>query len=77
MILLLVTTASAQTTLLEVTPKAHNGCMKWAQRFGLAPLRLNLAPDVRPRHLRGIYLQVIEDGDCAVGDAVEVVSRGG
>lgn len=62
--------------LLEVTPKAHNGCKKWAQRFGLAPLRLNLAPDFRPRHLRGIYLQVIEDGDCAVGDAVDVVSRG-
>lgn len=63
------------TALLEVTPKAHNGCKKWAQRFGLAPMRLNLAPDFRERHLRGIYLRVVEDGACAVGDPVSVVSR--
>lgn len=62
--------------LLEVTPKAHNGCKKWAQRFGLAPMRLNMAAHFRPRHLRGIYLRVIEDGACAVGDRVVVVSRG-
>jgi len=62
--------------LLEVTPKAHNGCKKWAQRFGLAPMRLNMAKHFRARHLRGIYLRVIEDGACAVGDAVVVVSRG-
>ncbi|MFK7991182.1 MAG: MOSC domain-containing protein [Sandaracinaceae bacterium] len=61
--------------LLEVTPKAHNGCKKWAQRFGLAPMRLNLAPHFRERHLRGIYLRVVEDGECGVGDRVRVVSR--
>lgn len=62
--------------LLEVTPKAHNGCKKWAQRFGLAPMRLNMSARFRPRHLRGIYLRVVEDGECAVGDPVVVVSRG-
>lgn len=61
--------------LLEVTPKAHNGCKKWVQRFGLAPMRLNLSPRFRDRHLRGIYLRVIEDGACSVGDLVEVVLR--
>lgn len=61
--------------LLEVTPKAHNGCKKWVQRFGLAPMRLNMAAHFRSRHLRGIYLRVIEDGECAVGDPVVVVSR--
>lgn len=61
--------------LLEVTPKAHNGCKKWALRFGLAPMRLNMATHFRPRHLRGIYLRVVEDGECGVGDRVRVVSR--
>lgn len=62
--------------LLEVTPKAHNGCKKWTQRFGLAPMRLNLAPEFRAQHLRGIYLRVVEDGECGVGDRVVVISRG-
>lgn len=61
--------------LLEVTPKAHNGCKKWAQRFGLAPMRLNMASHFRSRRLRGLYLRVIEDGECALGDRVVVVSR--
>ena len=62
--------------LLEVTPKAHNGCKKWVQRFGLAPMRLNLAPHFADRHLRGIYLRVIEAGVVRVGDEVRVVRRG-
>ncbi len=62
--------------LVEVTPVAHNGCKKWVQRFGLAAMRLNMSAEYRPRHLRGIYLRVIEDGECAVGDPAIVVSRG-
>jgi len=62
--------------LVEVTPVAHNGCKKWVQRFGLAAMRLNMAPHFRSRHLRGIYLQVVEAGECAVGDEVVVLSRG-
>ena len=63
--------------VVEVTPKAHNGCKKWVQRFGLAPMRLNMAPAFKAQHLRGIYLRVVEDGDCAIGDRVVVLSRGG
>ena len=62
--------------LVEVTPKAHNGCKKWAQRFGLAPMRHNMAPAFKSMHLRGIYLRVVEDGECAVGIRVVVLSRG-
>jgi hypothetical protein len=62
--------------LLEVTPQAHNGCRKWAQRFGLAPMRLNVTPLFRSQHLRGIYFTVIESGRVRLGDAVRVVSRG-
>jgi hypothetical protein len=61
--------------LLSVTPRAHNGCKKWVQRFGLDAMQLNLAPAYRNLHLRGIYLQVLEDGRVRVGDSAVVVSR--
>jgi hypothetical protein len=58
-----------------VTPKKHNGCKKWVQRFGLAPMQLNLAPSHRARRLRGLYLRVIEAGVVKVGDPVRVLAR--
>jgi hypothetical protein len=61
--------------LLRVTAQPHNGCKKWVQRFGLAAMQLNLAPRYRERHLRGIYLQVVEDGRVRVGDRASVVER--
>jgi MOSC domain-containing protein YiiM len=61
--------------LLEVTPKAHNGCHKFQARFGPEALRFVAHPERRPLNLRGIYLRVVEDGEVAVGDAVAVVAR--
>jgi MOSC domain-containing protein YiiM len=61
--------------LLEVTPKAHNGCRKFVGRFGADALRFISAPERRALNLRGIYLRVVEDGEVAVGDAAEVVTR--
>ncbi len=61
---------------LRVTPQAHNGCKKWVQRFGLPAMQLNLDPAFRSRHLRGIYLQVVEAGEVSVGDLARVVRRG-
>lgn len=61
---------------VTVTAQAHNGCKKWVQRFGLAPMQLNMAPRMRPIHLRGIYLQVVEPGQVHVGDQVRVLRRG-
>lgn len=66
----------AGQALLRITPVAHNGCKKWVQRFGLYPMQLNLHPDYRALHLRGIYLRVVEEGRVRVGDRVRVVSRG-
>jgi hypothetical protein len=60
---------------VRVTPQEHNGCKKWVQRFGLAPMQLNMSPAMRAQHLRGIYLQVVEDGVVRVGDRVQVLSR--
>jgi len=64
------------TALLQVSPVAHDGCKKWVQRFGLAPMQLNLEPAYRALHLRGIYLRVAGEGRVRVGDAVRVLRRG-
>jgi hypothetical protein len=61
--------------IVEVTPKPHNGCEKFAARFGAAALRFVNKPDTRHRNLRGIYVRVIEDGEAAAGDRVEVLDR--
>ncbi len=65
----------AGTVLLEVTPKAHNGCHKFRGRFGADALRFVAEPGRRHRNLRGIYLRVVEEGEIAVEDPVAVVSR--
>lgn len=61
--------------LVEVTPKPHNGCAKFAGRFGLDALRFVQAPATRHCNRRGIYWQVIEPGVAAVGDAIRVIRR--
>jgi MOSC domain-containing protein YiiM len=64
------------TALLEVTPEPHTGCAKFKRRVGEAALRLTADPRYRPLRLRGIYVKVVETGEAAVGDAIEVLSRG-
>ncbi len=65
----------AGQALLEVTPEPHNGCIKFRQRFGSDALRMTADPALREHHLRGIYMRVVEAGELAVGDAIEVISR--
>lgn len=60
---------------LEVTPKPHNGCRKFRARFGDDALRFVSLPELRPRNLRGIYMRVVDGGEVAPGDAVDVISR--
>jgi len=61
--------------LVEVTPKPHNGCMKFKARFGEAALRFVQAPPTRDQNLRGIYWKVVEPGEVGVGARIEVLSR--
>ena len=61
--------------IVEVTPKPHNGCSKFRERFGQDALDFVGAPPTRHRNLRGIYWKVIEAGVASIGSRIEVVSR--
>ncbi len=60
---------------VEVTPKPHNGCKKFNGRFGNDALRFVSDPATRHQNRRGIYFKVVEAGEVAAGDALEVLSR--
>jgi MOSC domain-containing protein YiiM len=61
--------------IVEVTPKAHDGCGKFRGRFGGDALRFVSAKPTRPLNLRGIYWKVVVAGEAGVGDPVRVLSR--
>jgi len=64
------------SAFVVVTAKPHDGCSKFDVRFGNDALRFVQASATRERNRRGIYWQVVEAGEVAVGDPVRVVSRG-
>jgi MOSC domain-containing protein YiiM len=56
------------TAVIEVTTKPHNGCAKFAERFGVDAARwVNSRKDLR---LRGICAVVVAPGSVASGDAI-------
>ncbi len=65
----------AGTATLEVTPEPHHGCRKFRERFGDAALRFVSWADLRHLNLRGVYMRVVEVGEIAPGDPVQLLSR--
>ena len=63
--------------VVEVTPKPHNGCLKFARRFGHDAVRFVQAAATRHHNLRGIYWRVIEAGEAAPGALIRVIARPG
>lgn len=61
--------------VVEVTPKPHNGCLKFKGRFGGDALRLVQDARTRDQNLRGIYWRVVEPGKVRLGDPIQVLSR--
>jgi hypothetical protein len=61
--------------VVEVTPKPHNGCVKFKGRFGEDALCLVQASATRDQNLRGIYWKVVAAGEAGVGDPIEVITR--
>ncbi len=58
--------------LVEVSDVPHTGCKVFAERFGEGALRWVSAKAHKARRLRGINAFVVETGEVAVGDRVEV-----
>jgi len=61
------------SAIIEVTPKPHNGCKKFAERFGSDAMKFVNSPVGKQLHLRGIYAKVIKSGTIRQGDAVKKV----
>jgi hypothetical protein len=59
--------------VVEVTPKPHNGCLKFKQRFGQAALEFVNRESTRDQNLRGIYWKVVEAGEVSVGASIVAV----
>lgn len=59
--------------LVEMTPHPHNGCAKFNARFGGDALRLVQRKETRDQNYRGVYWRVVEPGEIAVGDAIEIL----
>ena len=63
------------SAVVEVTPKPHDGCLKFKQRFGQDALRFVQAKSTRDQNRRGIYWKVVESGEVAVGAPIRLISR--
>ena len=57
--------------LLEVSATPHTGCKKFRERFGMDALRW--VNDHQERRLRGMNCRVLESGEVALGDRLEIV----
>ena len=61
------------SAIIEVTPKPHNGCKKFVERFGLDAMKFVNSPVGKQFHLRGIYAKVIQSGTIRQGDVVKKI----
>lgn len=59
------------SAVIEVSPKPHRGCAKFAQRFGQDAVRwVNHDPSLR---LRGVNAVVVSGGEVRTGDAIRKI----
>jgi MOSC domain-containing protein YiiM len=56
------------TAVIEVTAEPHNGCKKFAARFGLEAREFVNSAIGKQLHLRGINAKIIQPGVVRVGD---------
>lgn len=66
------TTLRIGSAALEVTSAPHNGCAKFAKRYGTDARRFVNSPTNKQLRLRGINARVVQSGTIAVGDMVVV-----
>jgi len=61
------------SAILQITEEPHNGCGKFAERYGRAAVKFVNSPMGKQLRLRGIYARVVQDGLLQVGDIVKKI----
>jgi MOSC domain-containing protein YiiM len=61
------------SAIIEVTSEPHNGCQKFAARFGKDAVTFVNSPEGKALHLRGINARVVQPGTIRVGDVIRKV----
>jgi hypothetical protein len=61
------------SAIVEVTPKPHNGCIKFVERFGLDAMKFVNSSIGKHLHMRGIYAKVVQSGLIRTGDTVKKI----
>ena len=56
--------------IVEVTAEPHNGCKKFARRFGQDAVKFVNSPTGKQLRLRGLNARVVQPGKICTGDAV-------
>jgi hypothetical protein len=62
------------SAIIEVTIEPHNGCAKFADRFGMDAARFVNSPAGKELHLRGINARVVQPGTVRAGDRITKVT---
>lgn len=58
-------------TVIEITPMPHNGCKKFAQRFGVEAVKFVNSDVGKALHLRGVCARVVKAGIVRQGDVIQ------
>lgn len=58
------------TVILEITPEPHNGCKKFASRYGDDAKNFVNSPEGKRLHLRGVNARILQSGLVRTGDVV-------
>jgi hypothetical protein len=61
------------SAIIEITARPHNGCKKFAARFGQDAIKFVNSPLGKELHLRGLNARVIQSGIIRVGDVVKKI----
>jgi hypothetical protein len=65
------------SAVLEITPEPHNGCAKFAERFGIEAVRWVNSPAGKELHLRGVNSKVVVAGTIRRGDVITTTPPAG
>jgi len=59
--------------IVEITAIPHNGCKKFAERYGVDAVKFVNSPIGKKLHLRGVNAKVVKSGIIKVGDTVKKI----